>query len=155
MHCWIHIHPPGRWLYCNTTSIWLYYRTAAVGKTGSVLFSWYFSRVCFLVVGCQHACTKPAHATIDLRSRDVIGPRPSRVMPGKTNYCRWWSWIRQVDPWSRRREVAGGALRSFAKPEIYIYIYFCNPRGIDTLCRLFSTHQLRNVCFILRLATEI
>ena len=61
--------------------------------------------------------SKTAHVTIDLRSRHRINPRATRFVLGKDNECRWRPRRYQVDPWSRRREVARGVLRSSPKPE--------------------------------------
>ena len=48
-----------------------------------------------------------------------------------------------MDPFSRRREVAYGVLCSCAKPEQIISSPGSSSerRGIETFCRLFSTHQ--------------
>ena len=80
-----------------------------------------------------------AHVTIDLRFRRRINPRPTRFLSGKVNEC-WWRPRRcQVDPWSRRREVARGVLDSFlqqGKGSTFSY-----RREIDYLCRLFSPNR--------------
>ena len=47
-------------------------------------------------------------------------------------------WIRQ---WPRRRDVADGVLRSLPKPEKCCFLPIYGERGIEIICRLFSTHQ--------------
>ena len=61
--------------------------------------------------------SKTAHAMVDLRSRHRINPRPARFVSGKAGECRWRPWRYQVDPLSRRREVARGVLRPSSKPK--------------------------------------
>ena len=60
---------------------------------------------------------KSAHATIDLRSRHRLNPRPTSLVSGKANGCRWRPRRYQVDRRSRRRELARGVIRSSPKPE--------------------------------------
>ena len=86
--------------------------------------------------------SKTAHVTIDLRSWRRINPRPTGFVPGKAGECRWRHRGYQVDPWSRRREVARGVLRSSPKPEKRSIFY--HRRGIENFCRLFSTHPWTN-----------
>ena len=62
--------------------------------------------------------SKTAFVTIDLRSRhSMINPWPTRLVSGKANECRWRPRRYRVDPWSRRRGVARGVIRSSPKPE--------------------------------------
>ena len=58
--------------------------------------------------------------TIDLRSRHKINQRPIRFVSGKANECRWRPRKYQVDPGSRRRDVAHGVLRSCPK-RVYFF----------------------------------
>ena len=44
-------------------------------------------KLCFHVENCQHANQKQPHATIDLRSRHRINPRPTRFVSGKADEC--------------------------------------------------------------------
>ena len=48
-----------------------------------------------------------------------------------------------MDPWSSRRDVARGVLRSSPKPEKKVY--FCHWRGIDNFCRRFL-HSSAQMC---------
>ena len=87
--------------------------------------------------------SRTAHASIGLRSRHRIHPRPTWFASGKAGECRWRPRSFQVDPWSRGREGARGVQRSSPKPEKRPI--FCHGRGIDNFCRLFSTQQHPNV----------
>ena len=72
---------------------------------------------CTFTLKIANTLIKTAHATIDFRSRHRSNPRPTRFVSGKAGEC-WWSPRRyQVDPWSRRRAVARGVQRSYAKPK--------------------------------------
>ena len=53
----------------------------------------------------------------DRPSISTINPRPTRFVSSKANECRWRPRRYQVDPWSRRRDVARGVLCSSPKPE--------------------------------------
>ena len=66
--------------------------------------------------------SKTAHATIDLRSRHRIIPRPSRFVSGNANECRWRPQRCQVDPWSRGQAVARDVPRS--SPQTWKKVYF-------------------------------
>ena len=84
------------------------------------------------------------HATIHLRSRHRINPRPTCFVSGKAIDCRWRRpRIYQVGPWSEEREVARGGLRFSSKP--YKMGIRCHRRGIEIFGRLFSTHERTNV----------
>ena len=85
--------------------------------------------------------SKTAHATIDLQSRHRINPQPTRFVSGKANECRWRPRKYQVDPWSRRREVARGVLF----PKLEKRSIFCHRSGIENYCPQLSTHQRPNV----------
>ena len=67
--------------------------------------------------------SKTAHVTIELRSRHRINSRLTRFVSGKANECRWQHRRYQVDPWSRRREVARNVLRSSPQPEKKVYFF--------------------------------
>ena len=101
--------------------------------------------LCFHVENCQHADQKQPHATIDLRSRHRINPRPTHFVPGKANERRRRPRRYQVHLWSRGREFARGVLRSSSKAEKN-YI-FCHWRGMEKFSRLFSTPQRPNVLY--------
>ena len=59
--------------------------------------------------------SKTAHATIGLRSRHRINPRPTRLVSDKAGEYNWRPRRHQVDPSSRGRERARGVLRSSPK----------------------------------------
>ena len=99
--------------------------------------------LCFHVESCQPPDQKQAHATIDLRSRHGINPRPTRFVPGKANECRWQPRRYQMDPWSMAREFSRGFLRFSPKPKKSSI--FCYRGGIDIFHRLLSTYQWPNV----------
>ena len=84
--------------------------------------------------------------TIDLRSQHRIYPRPTRFVSGKANECRWRPRRYQVDPWSRRREVARGVLRSSPKPE-NMSIFCHRRRNREFLSSVFCTHPWTNVLY--------
>ena len=70
----------------------------------------------FHVESCHHA-DKTAHATIDVRSRHRINPRPTRfVSANKASECRWWPGRYWVDAWPGGREVTSGVLRFCLQP---------------------------------------
>ena len=93
------------------------------------------------VENCQHADKNSS--TMDLRSPHRINPRPIRFVSGKANKCRWRLRMYQVDPWSRRREIARGVLRSPPKPEKKVYFL---PSGRDwfffVVCFLLTREQI-------------
>ena len=106
---------------------WNYVRSyRRYGKNGENMCIIYISKMYFLlrlhaaepVLSCWKLSTRwsrTAHVTIDLRSRHRINPRPTPFVSGKANESRWWPRRYQVDPWSRRRDVARGVLRSFSR----------------------------------------
>ena len=99
-----------------------------------------------LALACWKLSTrwsKTAHATIGLRCRHRSSPRPTRFVSSKAGECRWRPRRYQVDPCSRRREVARGVLRSSPKPEKRP-IFLPSERDREC-CRLFSTQQRPNV----------
>ena len=51
--------------------------------------------------------------TTHFRSRYTINPRSTRIVLGKASAHKWRPPKFQVDPWSRRREVARDVLHSF------------------------------------------
>ena len=91
--------------YGNNGDFFYFVHTAARGGT------------CTFTLKIVSTLIKTAHVTIDLRSRHRINPPSTRLVSGKGNECRWGPRRYQVDPWSRRREVARGVLRSSPKPE--------------------------------------
>ena len=94
--------------------------------------------------------SKTAPATIRLRSRHRINPRPTRFVSGKGGERRWRPRRYQVDPWSRGREVARGVLRSSPKPEKRS-IFLPSERDRVFLSSAFYTAAPKCVC-IRRLA---
>ena len=85
-------------------------------------FSFICSRGCtrrnlYFHVESQHSERKRLTGSIDLRSRDRINPRSTRLVSGKANECRWRPRSYHVDAWSTRGEVARGILRSSPKPD--------------------------------------
>ena len=76
--------------------------------------------------------SKAAHVTIALRSRHRINPRPAHFLSGTANEYRWRPRRYQVDPWSRRREVARGVLHFFPKPGKRSI--FCHRVERSTIC---------------------
>ena len=80
-----------------------------------------------------------AHAMIDVRSRPGTKPRPTRFVSGKVReYRRRPQMYHHVIPFSKRREVAHGIIRSrrnLNKP------IFPHGSGIEIVCGQFSTHQ--------------
>ena len=90
--------------------------------------------------------SKTAHVTIELRSRHRINSRLTRFVSGKANECRWQHRRYQVDPWSRRREVARNVLRSSPQPEKRSI--FLHRRGIENLSLVLYTPV--DKCFFIR-----
>ena len=88
---------------------------------------------------------KTAHATIDLRSRHRITPWPTRFVLGKANECRWRHRRYQIDPCSRRREVATGVLRSSPKPD-KMSCFLPWERDRDFLSVVFYTPAAKCFC---------
>ena len=80
---------------------------------------------------------------MDVRSRHETNPRSTRFVLGKASKYRRRPRSYHVDPLPRRREVAHGVLCSSPKPEQFFFSprSSSETRGIDTFCRLFSTHQ--------------
>ena len=73
----------------------------------------------------QHAA---ARATIDVQSRRGANPRSTRFVSGKAITYRRRTRRYDVDPWSRRQEVAHGVLRSSLKPENFV-LPICGEEG--------------------------
>ena len=125
--------------------VWRYARTATIEK---MLLIFYFLFVhaaarggaCTFTLKIVSILIKTAHVTIDLRSRHRINPQPTRFVSGKTNECRWRPQRYQVDPWSRRREVAHGVLRSSPKPKKRS-IFFAVGEGLR-ICFLHTREQI-------------
>ena len=86
--------------------------------------------------------SKTAHATIGLRSRHRIDPRPTRFVSGKASECRWRPRRDQVDPWPRGREVARGVLRSFPKPKKKSFFAIGERSKNVVACFLHSSAQM-------------
>ena len=111
---------------------WIYARTAAIGKTrGKYLSSividvlHYFLKLylCMRLHATEPVLSRwkltarwsnAAQVTIDLRSQLRTNQRPTRFVSGKANEFRWPPRRYQMDPWSRRGEVA---LHSSPKPD--------------------------------------
>ena len=95
--------------------------------------------------------SRTAHATIDLRSRHRINPRPTRFASGKANAniddcLEDIRWIRSLG--SGRLPAASYAfLPNLQKGVLFERRAFCHRRGIEIFCRLFSTHQRPNVLY--------
>ena len=129
---------------------WGYSRTTARGKTekNACFLIKFFSRLhtAELVLSRWKLSTrwsKTAHANTDLRSRSSINPRPTRFVSSKAYGWKWRPRRCQGDPWSRKREIARGVLRSSPRHEMKYTIR--HRRGIEFFCRLFPTNQLPNV----------
>ena len=88
---------------------WRYSRTVAMGKTEKKCFLGLFVHAvarggtCAFTLKIVNTLIKTTHATIGLRSRHRIKPRPTRFVSGKAGECRWRPRRYQVDPWSRGR----------------------------------------------------
>ena len=95
--------------------------------------------------------SKTAHLAMDLPSPHLINPRLIRFVLGKASECRWRPRRYQVEPWSRRLDVARGVLRSSPKPEKK-YCIFCHRRGIDNFLSPVFYTSVNKCCCIRRLA---
>lgn len=97
---------------------------------------------------------KSALATIDLRFRHTIHPRPTRFVSGKPKAWKWRQWRYQVVPWSRGREVASGVLRSSPKPEKKCLLFLLFVIGKGPTCFVaYFLHTSSNIFFISRLVS--
>ena len=123
---------------------------------GKIILFVFFARlhaaqIVFHVGIYQHADQKPAHATIDLRPRHIINPRPTRCVSGKVSVHTRRPQRNQQGSWSRRQEVGHGVLRSSPKPEKNFFLYMgegsTSERDRDWLWAVFYTQAAKCLFF--------
>ena len=122
-----------------------------MGKTGKkncLFFQYYLYTLLYeaeLVLSRWKFSTRwstTAHATIGLRSRDRINPRPTRFVSGKAGECRWRPRRYQVDPWSRGENLPAASYALLPNLKKGLFLAIGEGSSFFVACFVHSSAQM-------------